>query len=104
MENLKKLMQETGKNQREIGELLGVTQTHISKLLLKREKPSKALELSVERMLNGFQNIPIDPRSKALIEIFESLPENSKKDIYSYAKKEKRLADLDNETPKRKAA
>ncbi|MGD9686356.1 MAG: helix-turn-helix domain-containing protein [Desulfobacter sp.] len=91
METLKRLMEVKKINQEQTSEILGVTQSHISRLLKGKEKASKALELSIERLLEAAEGRGEDSRTKRLVELFESLPEESKKDILRCAEKEKLL-------------
>ena len=91
MEILRKLMEIKRMNQTETGELLGITQSHVSALLIGKERASKALELSIERLLEAAEGRGNDSRSKRLVEIFETLPEESKKDILRCIEKEEQL-------------
>jgi transcriptional regulator with XRE-family HTH domain len=91
MESLKRLIEVKKMNQKQVAELIGLSEAHVSALLKGKEKASKALELSIGRLLEAAEGRGEDSRTKRLVELFESLPEESKKDILRCAEKEKLL-------------
>lgn len=104
MENLKKYMDRTGRNQKQTGEDLGISQVHVSRILAGKDKPSKALKLSIERLLKPHESHQMSERSRKMLEMYESLPEPSKKDIYRIIEKEKRLVELSRQEEEKEAA
>lgn len=91
-----------GLKQKEICEILGISDATLSGILSGKRKPTKPT-LKLMEAYFGDRKPFINPKIEAVAKIMEGLDPAAQEDILRIAEKEKRLAEI-KEEPERKAA
>ena len=88
---------------KEMAEILAVSEATISLLLSGNQEPTKQHKRILE-LYFGERKPFVNPKIEAVAQIMEGLNPSAQEDILRIAEKEKRLAEIKEEEPERKAA
>lgn len=95
-------LKNTGLKQKEMAEILAVSEATISLILSGKQEPTKQHKRILE-LYSGERKPFSNPKIEAVAQIMEGLDPAAQEDILRIAEKEKRLAEI-KEEPERKAA
>jgi len=96
-------LRHTELTRKEMSEILAVSEATISLLLSGNQEPTKQHKRILELYL-GERKPFSNPKIEAVAKIMEELDPAAQEDILRIAEKEKRLAEIKEEEPERKAA
>lgn len=102
-ENFINRLKNTGLKQKEMANILGVSEATVSVILSGKQKPTKQHERILELYL-GERRPYENPKIEAVARIMEELDPAAQEDILRIAEKEKRLQSINNGYDERKAA